>query len=128
MVVSSRCFFLRPILVEGRPRCEYLAKLASALLAHQPRLVALPVLGLLGFALVGFLLALGEADLAFGDAALIEVDAERDDCHAFAADGAKHLVELAAVEQQFAWPAGLVIDPRRLVLRNMGVDQIERAA
>src|SRR5260221_11952827 len=127
MVVSSRCFFLRPILVEGRPRCEYLAKLASALLAHQPRLVALPVLRLLGLALVGFLLALGEADLAFGDAALVEIDPKRHHRHAVTADRAEQLAELAVVKQQLACPARLVIEPRRLVFRDMRVDEIERA-
>src|SRR5258708_22836332 len=98
---------------------------ASPLFAHQPRLVALPVLGFLGLALVGLPLALGEADLAFGEAALVEVDRQRHNGHAVTADGAEQLVELAVMEQQLARPAGLVIDPPPLVPPAMRADWVD---
>src|SRR5262249_44705066 len=100
---------------------------ALALLAQQPRLVTLPVAGFLSLALVGLALALGEAEFAFGKAALVEIDAERHDGHALALDEAAQLVLLLAVEQQLARPAGLVVLPRRLVFRDVGADEVERA-
>src|SRR5690242_13361617 len=98
----------------------------SALLAHEARLVALPVALLLGLALVGLLLALGEAELAFGEAARVEIDAERDDGHALALDEAAQLVLLLAVEEELARSSRLMVLARRFVFRDMRIDEIER--
>src|SRR5262249_3593924 len=112
-----------------RERLRAAAEAGSAALAHQPRLVALPVARLLGLALVRLLLALGEAELALGDAALVEIERERHQRHALPADGADHAAQLLLVDEELALAARLVVEARRrLVLGDVGVDEPELAA
>src|SRR6185503_1911244 len=84
----------------------------SAALAHEPRLVALPVALLFRLALVGLALALGEAELELGAAALVEINGERHQRDAVALDRAGEPVDLAAMQQQLPRPLGLVIEAR----------------
>jgi predicted Zn-dependent protease with MMP-like domain len=56
----------------------------SAVLLEQPLLLAVPVALGLGRALVGQLLALGDADLQLGDAAMVEIQHQRHQRHALA--------------------------------------------
>src|ERR1700733_12136365 len=55
-------------------------------IAHQPRFVAIPVTHFFGLALVVQLLAAPERDGDLGPAFGVEIDAERNDGHAFALD------------------------------------------
>ena len=80
----------------------------SAPITHQPALVALPVAVGLGGALVVGLLALGQGDFQLHQAAVVEIEPGRDDRAALALDGADQLVDLLAVQQQFALPPRLV--------------------
>src|SRR5690606_2672549 len=96
----------------------------SAALAHQPRLVALPVAVFDDLSLVVGLLALGEGQLDLGAPPAVEVDRERDQRHALALDRADHLLDLALMEQQLARPLGLVIEAVAVAeLGNVGIDQ-----
>src|SRR4030095_1490088 len=72
----------------------------SALVAHQPGLVALPVSRLLGLALVDLALALGDAELDLGDAAIVEVDREGNQGNTLTLHRAEQPVELAPPDQQ----------------------------
>src|ERR1044072_6950170 len=96
----------------------------SAMVPHQPALLALPVLLLLIVALVVELAPLGQRDLDLGPAAAVEIDAERHQRHALAGDGAVKLGDLPVVEQQFARPFRLVIVAVAMAeLGDVGVDQ-----
>src|SRR5688572_5603813 len=96
----------------------------SAMLAHQPALLPLPVLLLLMLALVVRLAAAGKGELDFGPAARIEIDGERNERHALARDRAEHLADLPLVEEQLARPFRLVIMAVAVAeLGDVGVDQ-----
>src|SRR6185312_10313311 len=102
--------------------------LGQIAVAQRARLLALPVLVALGGALVGLLLAARETDLDLGDAALVEVDRQRHQCHALAFRRAQQLVALLAVEQQLARPPFLVVEAvGRFVYRDMGIEQPQLA-
>src|SRR5687768_14790123 len=96
----------------------------SAMLAHQPALLPLPILLLLMLALVVRLAAARNGELDLGPAAAVEIDGERDERHALAHHRAEHLADLALVEEQFARPFRLVIVAIAVAeLGNVGVDQ-----
>src|SRR5258707_15612505 len=82
------------------------------LLAHDARLVGLPVALLLGLALVGFAFAFGEAELELGAAAGVEIDRQRHQGDALALDRAFEAVDLALVQQQQPRPARRVVKAR----------------
>src|SRR5271156_6084099 len=77
---------------------------ASAALAHQPRLVAVPVAHLLGLALVVQLLASPKRDRNLGAAFVVEIDAQRHDRHALAFDAFGKFGDFLGVQQQLARP------------------------
>src|SRR5687767_1328959 len=80
--------------------------------AHDALFVALPVAVFLDGALVVFLLAAREPDLALG-AVLLPVERERHERVALALDGADETVDLVAVEQQLSRAARIGDDVRR---------------
>jgi hypothetical protein len=87
-------------------------------------LFALPVARLFGIALVVQLLAPGQRKLDLRPAAPVEIDRERDQRHALAADSNAHLVDLALMKQQLAGPLGLVIMAIAMAeFRDVRVDQ-----
>src|SRR6266481_4568644 len=91
---------------------------------QQPRLLALPIPLLDGLALVGLALALGDAELAFGNAAGVEIDRERHNRHALPIDAALQLFHLALAQQKFARPLGrVVVAVGRRIFGDIGVDQ-----
>src|SRR5579862_4572316 len=96
--------------------------------AHDPGAVALPVARFLGLALVGLALALGEAELKLGAAALVEIDGERHDGNAVALDRAQNPVDLAAMKQEPTLPPRLVIEPRRGIDGDLRVDEDDLVA
>ena len=63
-------------------------------------LLALPFAFFDALALVGFVLAFGEADFHFGDAAFVEIDAKWNEGHALALDRTQQLVHLTLVQKQ----------------------------
>src|ERR1700741_1714089 len=95
---------------------------------HQAALLPAPIALLHGLALVVQLLALGERELEFRAAALVEVKLERNQGHAFAVDGADQLVDLLSVQKKLAWPFRQMIEAVGLqIFRNIGVDQPDLA-
>src|SRR5215216_7590562 len=101
------------------------APTGSPLVAHQARLLPVPVaLGRVG-PLVVQLLALGQGKPQLGAAARIEIQLQRHHRHALALDGDGKLGDLALVQQQAARPFRLMLEKmaRTLVLGDVGVDQ-----
>ena len=98
----------------------------SAFVAQQPGLHALTIVIFIRLALVFLALAPRQAKLDFGDTARIEIDRQRHDRDAFAADRAQQLRHLFAVEQQLPPPLHLMLQQpvRLLVFGNVGVDQV----
>src|SRR5262245_18906153 len=97
----------------------------SPLVAHEARLLPLPVaLGLVG-ALVVQLLALRQGEPQLRPPARIEVELQGYHGHALAIDGDGELVDLALMQQQAARPARIMLEKvsGRLVFGNVGVDQ-----
>src|SRR5712671_2400917 len=91
---------------------------------QQPAALALPAAFLFGLALVVKLLAARERNLDLGAALFIEIELERHERHALTLDGASELVDLAAVQQQFARPFGRMVEASTLpVFRNIGIDE-----
>src|SRR3546814_3049574 len=79
--------------------------------SHQARLLALPVLGLFRLALVVQLLALGERQFHLRPAALVEIDRQRNQRHALPRHRPAQLGDFAALHQQLARPARLMVEP-----------------
>src|SRR3954469_14281409 len=105
-----------------------LRPMASSPRAQQAALLATPVTLLLGLALVVQLLALGDRELHLGPAALVEIEFERNQRHAFTIDRAEQLVDLLAMQQQLARTLWFVIEAIGLqVFGNVGVDQPDLA-
>src|SRR5690349_13705359 len=74
-------------------------------------------------------LALGETKLDFRHAAIVEVEAQGHERHAFAGDGGVQLVELAALQKQLPLaPLGVLKVAGALVRRDMAVDEKELVA
>src|ERR1043165_5107412 len=104
------------------------AALLTRPMAQQPCLLALPVAFLLALALVDLALALGEAKLDLGDAAVVEIDRERHQRDAGALGGADQPVDLALLQQQLAGASRRVAEMLgRLVFREIGVVEEELA-
>src|SRR6185437_7562802 len=122
---------LREFLLEGEGESvighSSLSSISGVALAHDARLVALPVALLLGLALVGFALALGEAELELGKSSRVEIDRQRHQRDAVALDGAHQAVDLAPAQQELAQAARLMVEARRGVFREMRVDEIDVA-
>ena len=75
------------------------------------------------------LLALGQTELQLHPALFIEIELGRDQRLPLTANRAEEPIDLAAMEQQLARAARLVIEPvRRPIFRNIGVDQNNLAA
>ncbi|CAK9067298.1 Type-5 uracil-DNA glycosylase (TTUDGB) (Uracil/hypoxanthine/xanthine DNA glycosylase), partial [Durusdinium trenchii] len=75
-------------------------------------------------ALVDRLLALGEPDLKLGEAASVEIQAQRNDRPPFACHRPGQLGDFLAAEQEFAAPPRLVIEPVRPGIgRNVRIDE-----
>ena len=70
--------------------------------------LAVPILGFLGLTLVIMLFAFRYGDLYLGQAAVIEIDAEWHDCHAFTLSRIPELGDLALVQQKLAISAWLM--------------------
>src|SRR5690606_38602493 len=102
--------FLLPTAYCLLPTAYCLLPTASSPVAHQARLVALPVAVLDRGALVVRLLALGERQLDRRPALAVEIDAEGYQRRALALDGADRLLDLALMEEQLAGPRGLVVE------------------
>src|ERR1700722_6661792 len=66
-------------------------------IAHQPRLVTVPVAHFLGLALVVQLLAAPERDGDFRSALGVEIDAERNDGHTLALDALRQFDDFLSV-------------------------------
>src|SRR4051812_24643517 len=77
---------------------------------HGPIDVALGIFGLERLSLVECLAALGDAELDLGDP-LLEVERQRDHGVSLLARLDLEFIDLAAVEQQLAWPLRDVIHP-----------------
>src|SRR5262245_17590117 len=85
-------------------------------------LVAFPVALFLGGALVDLALAVGEAELHFRDAAVVEIDRERNERHALALGLAVQLLDLAALQQELPRAPRLVVEAvGGFVFREIGV-------
>src|SRR5207253_5281470 len=96
----------------------------SAMLSHEPALLALPVFLFLIIPLVVRLAPARQRNLHLRPALAVEIDAEGHDRHALAGDGAVQLGELAMVQQQFARPLRLVIVTVAVAeFWDVGVDQ-----
>src|SRR3989338_4610211 len=99
------------------------------LVAHQARLLAVPVALLYRRPLVLMAAALGDRQLDLGDASIIEVDAERHKGHALAVNLAQQPVDLALVHQELAGGPGLVGGGTGGgVFRDVGVVEVKLAA
>lgn len=75
------------------------------------------------FALVAFLLTLGERELDFGETAAVEIKADRNQRIAIAPDRAEHLTQFLFLHQKFAVAARVVLKVRtcRIIRRNVGI-------
>jgi len=101
---------------------------ASTPLAEQAAFLALPVATLLGFALVVQLFAARESQLELGAPAVVEVDAQGNERHAFALDRADQLVRFALMQEQFSRAARLMVQAIGLkVFGDIGVDEKDLA-
>src|SRR5215212_8720419 len=124
----SSCVSRGKISIPIRRSVIVLILLRSVLLPQQPAALAGPVALLLALAFVVQLLALGERNLDFGAAFVVEIDFQRHDCHALALDRADQLVDLALMQQELARPLRLmVVTAGLLVLRDVGVEQPQLA-
>src|SRR3984957_16402449 len=91
-------------------------------IAHQPRLVAVPVAHFLGLALVVQLLAAPERDRDLRATLGVEVDAERNDGHAFPLDALREFDDFLGVQEKFARALRFVVETVGLkVFRDIGV-------
>src|SRR5512146_1218535 len=91
--------------------------------AQDARPAALPVSRFFGLTLVGLALAFGAAELDLGTPALVEIDRQGDDGDAVALDPAQEPIDLASMEEEAARTARLVVEARRRIFRDMGIDQ-----
>ena len=83
-----------------------------------------PVPSFLGFTLVVELLAPGKGKVQLRTTALVEIDLQRYERHAFALHGSDQLAYLVLVEKQLASSTRLVIEAVGLqIFRDMGIDQ-----
>src|SRR6478609_7264223 len=87
-----------------------IAKLASAIVPHQPLLLPLPVALLDRLALVVHLLASRERQFDLGPAAAIEIKRQRDERQTLARHRAVKLGDFACLEQQFPRAPRLMIE------------------
>src|SRR5262245_51384859 len=113
----------------SRRRRNPLGRRSSALVAHDARLLAVPVALLCRLALVVQLLALRQRDLQLGSPALVEIELDGNHGHALALDGDGQLVDLLSVQEEASFAARLVLEeaPGSLVLGNVGIDQPDAA-
>src|SRR3954452_20094222 len=81
----------------------------SPLVAHDARLLAVPVTLLGGLALVVQLLAFRDRELQLGDAARVEIELQRHDRQALALHLHRQLVDLLGVQQQPALAPRLML-------------------
>src|SRR5665213_2420989 len=81
-----------------------------SLLPQQPPALTVPRALLVGFALVVKLFAARQRQLDLGAPLLVEIELERNECHAVAFHRADQLVDLPAMQQQFARPFGCVVE------------------
>src|SRR5262245_47012783 len=101
----------------------------SALGPQQPATLALPTALLFGLALVVQLLAARERELDLGAALGVEIELERHERHAIALDRPHQLVNLPAVQEQFAHALGRMIEAAGLqVFGDVGIDEPDLAA
>ena len=97
-----------------------------AAVAEKSRFVALPVARAFGGALVMQLLTACQCDFDLRSTAIIKVDLGGHQRHAIALDRADQPVDLAAVEQESARPARLMVEAVALqIFWDVGVDEID---
>ena len=95
-----------------------------ALIAHQPGFVPRPIPVRFGLPFVVLLFALSQRQFEFGGPFLIPIEPHWNDGSPFPLDGADQAVNLLPMQQQFARPARLVVEPASVgIFGNIGVDQ-----
>ena len=97
---------------------------ASATVAKQAALLALPIAALLGFALVVQFLTARERQFQLGASPVVEIDAQRHERHAVALDRANELARFLLMQEQLSRAARFMVQAIGLkVLGDVGVDE-----